>query len=207
MTPTRLLAGSAAMLLVFGLAACAPESERPGVIDTGVPSPEPTAVETTQPEPEPETFAMPDDCTVILPPARVEDFLAQGIELVGGPGTEIGATYLPEPTGEESAGGISCFFEDIARPNIAVFTISVAPLVPSVRTEVITDLTAQGLNEGQTASGDVTYWVIGDEKGRSAVYNIITNEAWISVVTAYGGQVFYDEAVIVADDVVDIVYN
>ena len=63
------------------------------------------------------------------------------------------------------------------------------------------------LNEGQTADGHATFWIIGDEQGRSAVHNVITDDAWVSVVTAIGGQVFYDEAVVVADDVLGVVYE
>lgn len=207
MSPNRLLASAAALALVLGLAACASEAEEPTVVETPdmTASPEPT--ETAEPEPVAEVFTMPADCTEILPAARVDAFLAQGISLVGGPGTEIGTTYLPEPTREEAAGGISCFFEDAARPNFATFTISVAPVSTANRAQIVTDLTAQGLNEGETANGDATFWIIGDEQGRSAVHNVVTDDAWVSVVTAIGGQVFYDEAVVVADDVIGVVYE
>lgn len=207
MTSTRLLASTAALALVLGLAACAAEAEEPAAAPTDGPAPVPTATETAQPEPEPETFSMPQDCTTILPPERVDALLEQGIALVGGPGTDIGATYLPEPTREEAVGGISCFFEDEARPNIATFTISVAPISPSTRAQVITDLTAQGLNEGATSSGDATFWVTGDENGPGAVHNVVTTDAWVSVITTIGGQVFYDEAVVITGEVLDIVYN
>lgn len=207
MTSTRLLASSAALALVLGLAACATEPEGPAAAPTGGPAPAPTATETTPPEAEPETFTMPADCTAILPQERVDALLEQGIALVGGPGTDIGATYLPEPTREEAVGGISCFYEDEARPNIATFTISVAPMSPSTRAQVITDLTAQGLNEGATASGDATFWVTGDENGPGAVHNVITTDAWVSVITTIGGQVFYDEAVVIASEVLDVVYD
>lgn len=207
MTPSRLLASAAALALVLGLAACANEAEEPTVVETPEATPTAEPTETSEPEPVEETFAMPADCTAILPEARVDALLGQGISLVGGPGTDIGATYLPEPTREEAAGGISCFYEDAARPNIAAFTISVAPISVSNRAQVVTDLTAQGLNEGSTANGDATFWVLGDEQGPGAVHHVITDDAWVSVITLLGGQVFYDEAVVIADEVLDVVYN
>lgn len=207
MTPSRLLASAAALVLVLGLAACANEAEEPTVVETPQATPTAEPTETSEPEPVAEAFAMPSDCTAILPEARVDALLGQGISLVGGPGTDIGATYLPEPTREEAAGGISCFYEDAARPNIAAFTISVAPVAVSNRAQIVTDLTAQGLNEGDTARGDATFWVLGDEQGPGAVHHVITDDAWVSVITLLGGQVFYDEAVVIADEVLDVVYN
>ena len=40
-----------------------------------------------------------------------------------------------------------------------------------------------------------------DEAAAPAIYNIIRDESWISVISAFGGQVFYDEAVMIADEV------
>lgn len=207
MTPIRLLSSATALALALGLAGCASEPEEPAAVETVEPTVEPGPVETSEPAPVEQTFAMPTDCTAILPETRVESFLDQGIVLVGGPGTEIGATYLPEPTREEAAGGISCFYEDEARPNIAAFTLSVAPVSTATRAQIVTDLTAQGLNAGATANGDATFWILGDEEGPGAVHHVITDDAWISVITLLGGEVFYDEAVVIAGDILDVVYN
>jgi len=206
MTSTRLLASAAALVMALGLAACSAEAEEPTVVETpdATSSPEPT--ETAEPEPVAEVFAMPADCTAVLPQARVDALAAQGITLVGGPGAEF-EEYLPEPTREEAAGGISCFFEDAARPNVSALTVSVAPVATATRAQIVTDLTAQGLNEGQTADGDATFWVLGDEQGPGAVHNVITDDAWVSVVNRYGGQVFYDETVLIASEVLDTVYD
>lgn len=206
MTSTRLLASAAALVMALGLAACSAEAEEPTVVETpdATSSPEPT--ETAEPEPVAEVFAMPADCTAVLPQARVDALAAQGITLVGGPGAEF-EEYLPEPTREEAAGGISCFFEDAARPNVSALTVSVAPVATATRAQIVTDLTAQGLNEGQTADGDATFWVLGDEQGPGAVHNVITDDAWVSVVNLYGGQVFYDETVLIASEVLDTVYD
>lgn len=207
MTPTRLLSSAAALALALGLAGCASEPEQPAVVETIEPTVEPTAEPTAAPAPVELTFTMPADCTAILPDARVDSFLDQGIALVGGPGTEIGATYLPEPTREEAAGGISCFYEDEARPNIAAFTLSVAPVSTATRAQIVADLTAQGLNTGATANGDATFWVLGDEQGPGAVHHVITDDAWVSVITLLGGEVFYEEAVVIAGDILDVVYD
>jgi len=206
MTSTRLLASAAALVMALGLPACSAEAEEPTVVETpdATSSPEPT--ETAEPEPVAEVFAMPADCTAVLPQARVDALAAQGITLVGGPGAEF-EEYLPEPTREEAAGGISCFFEDAARPNVSALTVSVAPVATATRAQIVTDLTAQGLNEGQTADGDATFWVLGDEQGPGAVHNVITDDAWVSVVNLYGGQVFYDETVLIASEVLDTVYD
>lgn len=207
MTSTRLLASAAALVLTLGLAACSSEpTEEPTVVETpdATSSPEPT--ETTEPEPVAETFTMPADCTAVLPAARVDALAAQGITLTGGPGAEF-EEYLPEPTREEAAGGISCFFEDAARPNVSTLTVSVAPISTANRAQIVTDLTAQGLNEGVTANDDATFWVLGDEQGPGAVHNVITDDAWVSVVNLYGGEVFYEETVLIADEVLDTVYN
>jgi hypothetical protein len=207
MNPTRLLASAAALALALGLAACGSGSEQPTAIETPDPTVEPMPTETDAPAPAEKTFAMPQDCTAILPQTRVSALAAQGITLVGGPGTAIGSTYLPEPTREEAAGGISCFFEDAARPNFAMLTISVAPVSAATRAQIVSGLTEQGLNQGATADNNATFWVLGDEQGRSAVHHVLTGEAWISVVSLFGGEVFYDEAVVLANDVISAVYN
>lgn len=207
MTPIRLLSSATALALALALVGCASEPEEPAAVETVEPTAEPAPVETTEPAPVEQTFAMPADCTAIIPEERVDSFADQGITLVGGPGTEIGATYLPEPTREEAAGGISCFYEDATRPNIAAFTLSVAPVSTANRAQVVTDLTAQGLNTGATENGDATFWVLGDEEGPGAVHHVITDDAWVSVVTLLGGEVFYEEAVVIAADILDVVYN
>jgi hypothetical protein len=202
---TRLLASATALSLAFSLSACVGDPGRPAgsetLESTAMPTAEPAPVETPI-----ETFAMPADCTEILPPARVDALAAQGITLSGGPGSELGP-YLPDPTREELAGGISCFYEDEVLPNFATFTISVAPLSPQSRPGIIADFQAQGLNETTTSAGFDVYWILGDEEDRSALHNVLTPDAWVSVVALVGGQANHDEAVVIADDVIDAVYN
>lgn len=200
----RLVLSATMLALVAGLAACAPEPE---------PEPEPEPVETTaapveteEPEPEPEVFTMPADCTTILPQSRIDNFAEQSLELLGGPGSVYGDDYFFDPTPEQLVGGISCVYA-IDGQDLSSLLISVAPMSASTRAGVINDLTAQGLNEETTDAGAVTYSQYGDESGVPAIYNIVRDDSWISVISAFGGQVFYEEAVVLAEEVAGEVYQ
>ncbi len=200
----RLAIGTATLALVASLAACAPEPEP-------VAEPEPTEqvvepVNTPEPEPEPAVFEMPADCTTILPQSRIDNFTEQSLELLGGPGSVYGDDYFFDPTPEQLVGGISCVYA-IDGQDLSSLLISVAPMSTSTRAGVVNDLTAQGLNEDTTDDGAVTYSQYGDEAGVPAIYNIVRDDSWISVISAFGGQVFYDEAVVLADEVAGQVYQ
>lgn len=200
----RLAVGTAAFALVASLAACAPEPEP-------VAEPEPTdqvvePVETAPPEPEPAVFTMPADCTTILPQSRIDNFAEQSLELLGGPGSVYGDDYFFDPTPEQLVGGISCVYA-VDGQDLSSLLISVAPMSASTRAGVVNDLTAQGLNEETTDDGAVTYSQYGDEAGVPAIYNIVRDDSWISVISAFGGQVFYDEAEVLADEVAGQVYQ
>jgi len=188
-----------------GLSACAAEDEpvdEPVVIPTEAPElePEPT------PEPEPSVFAMPTTCTDIFPQSRLDNLAGQGLELLGGPGSPEGNDAFFDPTPEQLVGGISCIWAD-PDGNIADLLVSVAPLSASTRSGVVNDLTAQGLNEGSGDDGVITFAQLGDEQGAPAIYNEIANQSWISVISAFGGQVFYDEAVEFAAEIRGEVYE
>lgn len=200
----RVLVGTAAIALVVGLSACAAEEEP--VAEEPTPEPTPTAVETTEPEPGPLTFTMPADCTTIMPQSRLDSFASQNLELLGGPGSVYGDDYFFDPTPEQMVGGISCVYAEDGL-DLSSLLVSVAPLNASTRAGVVNDLAAQGLNEATTADGAITYSQFGDESVAPAIYNIIRNDSWISVISAFGGQVFYNEAVSIADDVAGQVYQ
>jgi hypothetical protein len=201
----RVLTGTAVIVLVAALSACAAE-EAP-VAETETPEPVPTAVETEAPEPEQElVFAMPADCTTILPQERIDAFAAQNLELLGGPGSVFGDDYFFDPTPEQLVGGISCVYAEDGR-DLSSLLISVAPISAATRAGVVNDLAAQGLNEGTTDDGAATFSQFGDEAAAPAIYNIIRDESWISVISAFGGQVFYEEAVTIADEVAGEVYQ
>ncbi len=188
----RVLSGAAALVLLAGLAGCAAEEDpvdEPTVVPTEVPEPEP---EPTL-EPEPAVFTMPTTCTEIFPQSRLDNLASQGLELLGGPGSPEGNDAFFDPTPEQLVGGISCIWAD-PDGDIADLLISVAPLSASTRPGVVNDLTTQGLNEGTADNDAITFGQLGDELGAPAIYNEITNESWISVISAFGGQVFYDEA-------------
>lgn len=204
MIAQRLLIGTAVLVLVGGLAACAPEAEP--IAEPETPEPTPTAVQTTEPEPEPAVFTMPTDCTTILPESRLEAFAEQNLQLLGGPGGVYGDEYFFDPTPEQLAGGISCVFAEDG-VDLSSLLISVAPVSTANRAQIINDLTAQGLNEATTADGAVTYSQQGDEGVVPAIYNVITQESWISVISTFGGEVFYNEAVTLATEVAGEVYQ
>jgi hypothetical protein len=204
MIAQRLLVGTAVLVLIGGLAACAPESEP--VTEPEAPEPTPTAVETTEPEPEPVFFTMPADCTTILPQSRLDAFAEQNLELLGGPGGVYGDEYFFDPTPEQLAGGISCVYAEDG-VDLSSLLISVAPITAANRAGIVNDLTAQGLNEATTDDGAVTYSQQGDEGVVPAIYNVITEDSWISVISTFGGEVFYNEAVTLATEVAGEVYQ
>ncbi len=200
----RLLTGSAVVALVIALSACAAEEEP--VAEPETPEPVPTVVESETPEPTPLAFVMPSDCTTILPQERLDSFAEQNLELLGGPGSVYGDDYFFDPTPEQFVGGISCVYAEDGT-DLSSLLVSVAPITAATRAGVVNDLAAQGLNEDTTDEGAVTYSQFGDEAAAPAIYNIIRDDSWISVISAFGGQVFYDEAVMIADEVAGEVYQ
>lgn len=200
----RLLTGSAVVALVIALSACAAEEEP--VAEPETPEPVPTVVESETPEPTPLVFVMPTDCTTILPQERLDSFAEQNLELLGGPGSVYGDDYFFDPTPEQFAGGISCVYAEDGT-DLSSLLVSVAPISAATRAGIVNDLANQGLNEDTTDEGAVTYSQFGDEAAAPAIYNIIRDESWISVISAFGGQVFYDEAVMIADEVAGEVYQ
>jgi len=200
----RLLVGTAALVFIGTLTACAPETEP--IAEDLTPTPTQTAAETTEPEPQDLVFTMPVDCTSILPQSRLDAFTAQSLELLGGPGSVYGDDYFFEPTPEQLAGGISCVFAQDG-VDLSSILISVAPVSTANRATIIADLTAQGLNEATTADGAFTYTQQGDEGLAPAIHNVVTQDSWISVISGLGGPAFYDEAVILAGDVATQVYR
>ena len=200
----RLLTGSAVVALVIALSACAAEEEP--VAEPETPEPVPTVVESETPEPTPLAFVMPADCTTILPQERLDSFAEQNLELLGGPGSVYGDDYFFDPTPEQFAGGISCVFAEDGT-DLSSLLVSVAPISAATRAGIVNDLANQGLNEDTTDDGAITYGQFGDEAAAPAIYNIIRNDSWISVISAFGGQVFYDEAVMIANEVAGEVYR
>lgn len=204
MIAQRLLVGSAALVLIGTLAGCAPEAEP--VADEATPTPTPTVEETTAPETDDLVFSMPVDCTTILPQSRLDSFATQSLALLGGPGSVYGDDYFFDPTPEQLAGGISCVYAQDGVDQSSIL-ISVAPVTTVNRATIIGDLTAQGLNEATTADGALTYGQQGDSGLAPAIYNVVTQESWISVISALGGPDFYDEAVALAGEVATQVYQ
>ena len=137
---------------------------------------------------------------------NLDALAAQNLELLGGPGSVYGDEYFFDPTPEQLAGGISCVFAQDG-VDLSSLLISVAPVSPSNRARIIDDLTAQSLNEATTESGALTYGQQGDESLAPAIYNVVTQESWISVISSPGGPAFYEEAVVLAGEVEAQVYN
>jgi hypothetical protein len=172
-------------------------------------APSPSATETT---PEGDgTFGAPADCTAILPQDQVDSYSAENIVLLAGPGGIYGDELIPDPTPETIAGGISCYFGyDNEDPNqIQIYSVvSVAEVTAGNRDSIMTELSEQGLNEGTDATGAATYAIIGDTAANvPAMYNVVDDYSWISVISVFGGETFFEENVAIAGMVHDQVYN
>lgn len=171
-------------------------------------TPTPTASETT---PAAETFSAPADCTTILPADQVTSYASEDIVLLAGPGGIYGNELIPDPTPETLAGGISCYFGyDSDDPNqIQIYSVvSVAPVGADTQADIVQSLIEQGLNEGTNEVGESTYSILGDTDANvPAMYNVVNDESWISVISVYGGETFFQENVAIAGLVHDQVYN
>lgn len=192
------------------LVGCAPSQEV-------VPTTEPIPTATAEPTPEPtvpvqtEFFAMPDDCTAMLPAKRLAAFEADGVILLAGPGGKYGNELITEPTPEMDAGGISCYFgidnEDPTLLEVRVL-VSAVPLDDTSRSETIAYLTELGLLEGTDERGNVTFGILGTNSGQTtASHNVIAPDSWISVISAKRGEKAYLAAVDIANDVHIATYN
>ena len=73
---------------------------------------------------------------------------------------------------------------------------------------IVSDLVGQGMNASTDEVGNSTYSILGDSDSNvPAQYNLMTNEAWISVISILGGETFYRENVVIAGETLDNVYN
>ena len=194
-----------AVVLGVTLAGCAPTVEptaAPTTTESAAPT-EPT-VEPTTPVVT-EAFTMPADCTEILPPANIAKFESDGITLLAGPGGKYGDELITDPTPETLAGGISCYFgidnEDLNALTVS-YLVSAVPLDETTRTEVIADLTEQGLLQSTDERGDISFGVLGGNAGQTtANYNIVAVDSWISVISSKGGEKAFLATVKLADAV------
>ncbi len=166
-------------------------------------APEPTAGASTDPAPTPTAtvglvFTQPTTCAAALPAERITQIEEAGLVLLGGPEGRYGTAYAADPSPEEQAGGVTCIwgFGDTEASSV---TVSVAPLPPSARADVVESLTDQGLNEGLDGDASV-FWQEGDEDFEPAVYTALRADSWISVIETTGGPDAYDEAVEIAGE-------
>jgi hypothetical protein len=189
-----------AVAAALALASCT-EAPQPQVTETGEPTPTPGPTTDQSAE---RTFALPADCTGLLPAARQQTFTDRGMILLGGPGGKY-PDYYADPTPEEQAGGISCIWGDEATPSTIV-TISAAPLTVSSRGQVVDSLLGQGLNEAVLDDG-ISYAQLGDETSAPAVLNVIRDDSWISVIEGLGGEALFNEAVALASEAAAQVYR
>lgn len=158
----------------------------------------------TAPPPDPETpaaptFSLPATCAEMVGDARVAEFDAAGLDLLGGPGGRYGSEYFADPTPEERAGGLTCVWgdeDDVA----STIIVSVAPVSAATRDGVIADLLAQRLNEA-TIGGAEAFGVAGDDVSSPAILNVVREDSWISVIRARGGE----ESLAAATDLVEAV--
>ncbi|MFM6981908.1 MAG: hypothetical protein ACKOWP_03945 [Microbacteriaceae bacterium] len=199
----------AVSLVALVLAGCSAEAP---VEPTATPTP--TESESSTPEPTPVdngTFSMPSDCTGVLPADRAAALESEGIVLLAGPGGIYGLELITDPTPEMLAGGISCYYgydnEDVNQLKI-YSVVSVAPVSTDTSDAIVSDLVGQGMNASTDEVGNSTYSILGDSDSNvPAQYNLMTNEAWISVISILGGETFYRENVVIAGETLDNVYN
>jgi hypothetical protein len=192
-----------ALVLVLPLAGCSND----GDADVLTPPDKPTPVETPTATPSAAdlTFTMPEECATVVPQARLDAFEASGLVLLGGPDGKYGDDYLADATPEQQAGGISCIW-GFADSEVSSVTISIAPLSPATRPDIVDSFAAQGLNE-DLVDGAATFGVQGDKQLNPAVYNVLRAESWISVIETIGGPDAYTEAVAIADEIHSQVYT
>lgn len=175
---------------------------------TASPSVTPSATETAAAT---ETFTAPADCTTILPQEQIDSYSAETIVLLAGPGGIYGDELIPDPTPETLAGGISCYFGyDNEDPNqIQIYSVvSVAAVNADNRDGILQGLTDQQLNEGTDETGATTFSILGETSANvPAMYNVINDTSWISVISVFGGETFFEENVAIAGLVHDQVYN
>jgi len=207
-----LLATGLAAGLIATLSACSSGSP-----DAGDPTVAPTPSETAElPSPTPSAEApgvltVPVDCTELLPESEQRELAAEGLTLLGGPGSRFGTGYSPDRTPEELLGGISCVWdrEDAGvgeGVNQSSIMLSVAPLSTDTYQQTVDELTQQGLNFSET--DDVAFYaVLGDESGFPLQLNALRDDSWISVVSARGGQDAYDRSTVLADAIAANVYG
>lgn len=192
-----------AVPLLFLAAGCAPTTE-PVVAPTTA-APEPEVEPTTEPTVDEAEFTQPVLCSEALTRAHITEFEASGYVLLGGPEGKYGNEYLDGPTPEEEAGGISCFWGDNST-DITSIIVSVAPLGPSTRAGIVIELEESGLNETATDT-TTSFGRFGDDAGIAAIYNVLRNDSWISVISTTGGQDVYNHLVEIADGVASLVYR
>ncbi|MFN3708150.1 hypothetical protein [Microcella sp.] len=206
----RLAALAAVGLLAVGLSACAdqPAAEpEPTVEPTAAPEPEPITEPEPEPEPEPElVFTMPTDCTQILPADRVASLEAQNLQLLGGPGSIYGDEFFFDETPEQLVGGISCVWGQEG-VDLSTILLSVAPLNAATRAQTIEDLIAQGYISYDRDDSSLAFGLIGDAGGPPAIYNLITNDAWFSMLNSLGGQTGFDEAILLTEELRGVAYG
>lgn len=207
---SRLVSALAAGLLAVGLGACADqpaEAPEPIAEPTTAPEPEHTTEPEPEPEPEPElVFTMPSDCTEILPAARVASLEAQNLQLLGGPGSIYGDEFFFDETPEQLVGGISCVWGQEG-VDLSTILLSVAPLNAATRAQTIDDLIAQGYIAYDRDESSLAYGLIGDAGGPPAIYNLITNDAWFSMLNSLGGQAGFDESILLTAELRGVAYG
>jgi hypothetical protein len=197
---------SRAGVLVLGvmlLVGCTPEVDA-GEGETGAPVAEPTPTGTPTAAPVAPVFEMPTRCADILTAETQMQWADDGMELLGGPDGKYGENYFGDPTPEERAGGITCVWGD-EEVNASTVIVSVAPITTASRSGIVRALIDTGLVESQV-DGGLTYARIGDDVSAPAELHVIRSESWISVIEAVGGEVRFQQATELVDEVTGRVY-
>jgi hypothetical protein len=172
------------------------------------PSTLPPAGETSQPAETatlgPTEFVDPASCDALTSDDLRATFEADGLELLGGPGSRYGE----DPAAlAESFGGITCQWGvdgDIATS----VSLAVTPLDATNRPTIEQGLEQQGL-QGVDTDGVTLYGVRGveGEADQFAQLNMLRDDSWIAVVLGEGGDDAFARAEEYAADVTASVYR
>jgi hypothetical protein len=203
MSSLKSLAVLPLLVAVLAVAGCSADTGQPTEAQTDSPAPVETPAPTATADPL--DFTLPTACATVVPTTRLDAFNAAGLVLLGGPGGKYGTDYLADATPEEQAGGISCIW-GFSETEISSVTISIAPLTPSTRPDIVASFAEQGLNEALVGDA-ATFGVQGDRTLDPAIINALRGDSWISVIQTLGGPDSYAEAVAIADEVYAQVYR
>jgi hypothetical protein len=194
----------AGLVLIAGCQDTADGVDLPDVIDE-VDNGENATEDPVVDQPVEKEFFLPATCLDIATAEAVEKLTTDPNQLLRGPGADTDEPVYAEPTPQENLGGITCFFGDSEETR--TYTVSIAPVTPDNRAQVIEGLLEQKLNVDQTPAGALIYAIDGDDTSTPATYNTLWPDAWYEVLVSPGGRISAEEAARIARAMRDHTYR